>query len=147
MIDLKAWRTGRGMTQQQAADALGIGNSTVRAIEAGTREMTATLSLACHGWDATATANAPAPDGEQPAGSDDVLALQQAVDDICARLTTLEAAAVFNKKWQDAGNKAFEQLGHRVQMIELRAGKAAPSLSESDIGMIARRAARSVLPD
>ena len=53
MIDLKAWRTGHGMTQQQAADALGIGNSTVRAIEAGTREMTATLSLACHGWDAT----------------------------------------------------------------------------------------------
>lgn len=52
MIDLKAWRTGHGMTQQQAADALGIGNSTVRAIEGGTREMTATLALACHGWDA-----------------------------------------------------------------------------------------------
>lgn len=52
MIDLKAWRTDRGMTQQQAADALGIGNSTVRAIEAGTREMTGTLALACHGWDA-----------------------------------------------------------------------------------------------
>lgn len=51
-IDLKAWRTDRGMTQQQAADALGIGNSTVRAIEAGTREMTGTLALACHGWDA-----------------------------------------------------------------------------------------------
>ena len=89
---------------------------------------------------------APAAQGDAP-GPNDVLALQQAVDDICARLATLEAAAVFNKKWQDAGNKAFEQLGHRVQMIELRAGKAAPSLSESDIGMIARRAARSVNPE
>lgn len=139
MIDLKEWRTSRNLTQQQAADALGIGNSTVRAIEAGTREMTATLSLACHGWDAMHgrhDAATPEPDADGMA-DDSGPAWQASIDAINARISKLH---------QDAA-KAFGEVHQRLQVLDMRTGKIAPTLSESDIGMIARRAARSVLPE
>jgi len=43
MIDLKAWRKARALTQEQLADALGIGARHVQRIEAGTRRLTPTL--------------------------------------------------------------------------------------------------------
>jgi len=43
MIDLKAYRKERRLTQEQLADALGIGARHVQRIEAGTRRLTPTL--------------------------------------------------------------------------------------------------------
>jgi transcriptional regulator with XRE-family HTH domain len=43
MIDLKQWRKDRNLTQEQAADRLGIGPRHVQRIEAGTRRLTPTL--------------------------------------------------------------------------------------------------------
>lgn len=43
MIDLKAWRLARNLTQEQAAERLGIGARHVQRIEAGTRRLTPTL--------------------------------------------------------------------------------------------------------
>jgi len=43
MIDLKSYRKARNLTQEQLADALGIGARHVQRIEAGTRRLTPTL--------------------------------------------------------------------------------------------------------
>lgn len=70
---MKDWRERMGMTQQEAADALGIGYSTVRAIEQGTRECTKTIELACRwleheaGLGAAPAAAPPAPADYEPA--------------------------------------------------------------------------------
>lgn len=98
MIDLKAWRTGHGMTQQQAADALGIGHSTVRAIEAGTRDMSLTIALACRCLDHEATAYAPAPAGPDYGDyekrlTDEMPPTRGDIDAIHARLATNEEDA------------------------------------------------------
>jgi transcriptional regulator with XRE-family HTH domain len=42
-IDLKAWRKKRNLTQEKAADILGIGPRHIQRIEAGTRRLTPTL--------------------------------------------------------------------------------------------------------
>jgi transcriptional regulator with XRE-family HTH domain len=43
MINLKAWRKERNITQEQLAYMLGIGPRHVQRIEAGTRTLTPTL--------------------------------------------------------------------------------------------------------
>jgi transcriptional regulator with XRE-family HTH domain len=40
---LKQWRKDRALTQEQAADRLGIGPRHIQRIEAGTRRLTPTL--------------------------------------------------------------------------------------------------------
>jgi transcriptional regulator with XRE-family HTH domain len=40
---LKQWRIAKGLTQEKAADKLGIGPRHIQRIEAGTRRLTPTL--------------------------------------------------------------------------------------------------------
>lgn len=76
------------MTQQQAADAVGVSCSLWRAIEAGTREASLTLMLALKGYDA----EQGAPMAE-PSPADD--ADQRAIEDALAeRLDALEALSI-----------------------------------------------------
>lgn len=50
---LREWRTGRGMTQQEAAHALGVSPRMWRYYEAGTHLLPKTVRLAAIGLDAT----------------------------------------------------------------------------------------------
>jgi transcriptional regulator with XRE-family HTH domain len=44
MIDLKAWRKARALTQEQAADMLGITPRQVQRLEAGHNKLTPSLA-------------------------------------------------------------------------------------------------------
>jgi len=50
---LRAWRRGHGLTQQAAAEALGLSRRTVIAYERGEQSIPKTVVLALHGYDAT----------------------------------------------------------------------------------------------
>ena len=84
----KTWRERHGMTQQQAADAVGVSCSLWRAIEAGTREASLTLTLALKGYDAE--------QGAPTAAADDAplsATTEARLNALEARLNALEAAA------------------------------------------------------
>ena len=85
----KTWRERHGMTQQQAADAVGVSCSLWRAIEAGTREASLTLTLALKGYDAE--------QGAPTAAADDAplsATTEARLNALEARLNALEAAAM-----------------------------------------------------
>lgn len=148
MIDLKAWRAGRGMTQQQAAEALGIGHSTVRAIEAGTRDMSLTIALACRWLDHEATACAPA-----PAGPDYELAPTRGdIDAIHARLaavertarTALQRAQEACMAIEDAGLPIHQQI---IPMTEEEEEEADLRIRKAQLIDQMQRAAKAALTD
>ncbi|HEY5106139.1 MAG TPA: helix-turn-helix transcriptional regulator [Caulobacteraceae bacterium] len=53
---LRRWRSGHGMTQSEAASAVGIGPRMWRYYEAGEHPVPKTIRLACFGLDAQARA-------------------------------------------------------------------------------------------
>lgn len=114
MSDLKAWRDCYSMTQQQAADAVGVSYSLWRAIEAGTREASLTLTLALKGYDAEQGALAPT------SATNDEVAEHGAIADLQARLALLEELSIearLNAMARPAPDSRQEQFEREARAI------------------------------
>ena len=147
--EFTAWLARVGLTKAQAAKALGVSASYVTLLTQGARPITDSLAEACdrieHNPPAEAGPPAPCASYDEPivlpASIEARLnAAEDAIQTILARMATNDE--VLNR-WHTLFKGHLSQLGERVRKIEMQ---PAP-ITESDIGMIARRAARSVLPD
>lgn len=156
--EFTAWLGRVGLTKAQAAKALGVSASYVTLLTQGARPITDSLAEACDGIEHNPPAgealreagtSAPCASYDEPIVEEIVLpasiearlnAAEDAIQTILARMATDDE--VLNQ-WHDLFQGKLAKLGERMQRLEMR---PAP-LSESDIGMIARRAARSVNPE
>ena len=141
--EFTAWLARIGLTKAQAAKALGVSTSYVTLLTQGARPITDSLAEACDRIEH----NPPAGEGPPApcASYDEPIVLPASIE---ARLNAAEdaiqtilarMAADYDvlDKWHTLFKGHLSQLGERVRKIETR---SAP-LSESDIGMIARRGA------
>ncbi len=147
--DFCAWLLRTGLSKRAAARALGVSESYVRAMAVGVRAVPEAISESCdrieHNPPAEAGPPAPCASYDEPIvlPASIEARLNAAEDAIQTILARMDANDEVLNKWHTLFKGHLSQLGERVRKLET---KPAP-ITESDIGMIARRAARSVLPE